>query len=69
MPESRLQCQKSAVGASSVTLIPTTTANITQFGEGAISQIVVSTSGATPSAFWGAMNDGVEFDVIFLRKT
>ena len=71
MPESRIQLKKSAVDATSVTLIPSTTANTTQFGEAAISQVVVSTSGATPPAsFWGTTTtDGIEYELILQRKS
>lgn len=64
--------KKSAIGASSVTLIPTTA------GEGEshpshfpVSQIVVSTNGATPPAdFWGTLTtDGVEYEVSIRKRT
>ena len=55
MPESRLQLKKSAIGASSVTLIPTTGPNTTQFGGAAISQIVVNARPVRhPDVPWGS---------------
>jgi hypothetical protein len=70
MPEHRGRFKKSAIGASSVTLIPST-ASPAAMGEGAVSQIVVSTGGATPpGSFWGsAVADGIEYEVIFQRKS
>jgi hypothetical protein len=70
MPESRIQLQKSVVGASSVTLIPSTMNPASMQGDAAISQVVVSTSAATPPpAFWGVASDGVEFELILRRKS
>jgi hypothetical protein len=71
MPESRIQLKKSAIDATSVTLIPSTMNADAMLGDSAISQVVVSTSAATPPAsFWGtAVADGVEYELVLRRRS
>lgn len=64
--------KKSAIGASSVTLVPTTAMEPeNRPTHMPISQIVVSTNAATPPAgFWGtATTDGTEYIVTIRSKT
>lgn len=68
--ETSRRFKKSSVGASSVTLVPTTAADPQNLPEHlTMSQIVVSTNGATPPAdFWGTgTTDGVEYIVTIRR--
>jgi len=69
--EIRCRLKKSAIGGSSVTLVPTTTAGdaLTHPEDLPVSQVVVSTNGATPpSSFWGtATTDLKEYEVIIRR--
>ena len=63
--------KKSAIGASSVTLVPTTAMDATNKPNHlVISQIVVSTNGATPPAeFWNTVTtDGCEYEVTIRKK-
>lgn len=64
--------KKSAIGASSVTLVPTTSGPseaLPNHLKG--SQLVWSTGGVTPPAeFWGtAVTDGIEYEVSIRRVT
>jgi hypothetical protein len=70
MPEHRGQFKKSAIDATSVTMVPST-ASPSSMGEGNVSEIVVSTNGATPPvSFWGSeVADGIEFVVVFQRRS
>jgi hypothetical protein len=71
MPEARLQLKKSAIDATSVTLIPSTMNADAMLGDSAISQVVISTSAATPPAsFWGTVAaDGVEYELVLRRRS
>lgn len=55
--------KKSAIGASSVTLVPTTAADPATDVDYPISQVVISTSGVTPpiELYGVAVGDGREF--------
>lgn len=70
MPESRIQLKKSAIGATSVTLIPSTL-NPAAMNEAAVSEVVITTGAAAPPAsFWGtAAADGVEYELLLRRKS
>lgn len=64
--------KKSAIGASSVTLVPTTVADPQMHPkESIVQQVVVSTnSGTPPASFWGtATADGIEYLVTIERVT
>lgn len=64
--------KKSAIGASSVTLVPTTVADPQNFPQDyPLSQIVVSTNAVTPPVdFWGKLTtDGIEYEVIIRPVT
>lgn len=63
--------KKSAIGGSSVTLIPSTAMPGEVHGEaGAISQIVLTTPSTPPAAFWGvATADGREYEVLIRVRT
>jgi len=51
-------------------MVPST-ASPSSMGEGNVSEIVVSTNGATPPvSFWGSeVADGIEFVVVFQRRS
>lgn len=64
--------KKSSIGASSVTLVPSTSGDGENHpGDLPVSQIVVSTNGATPpSSFWNTVTtDGVEYRVTIEKVT
>ena len=55
----------SAVGATSITLVPATaTPSENSPTHLPMSQVVISTNGVTPPAEWGTVAQGTEYDVI-----
>jgi hypothetical protein len=69
MPESRVQYKKSAMGASSVTLVPSTM-NRDAMNAAEVTQLVLTTTGTPPVGFWGTtLTDGVEFEVLIRPKS
>jgi hypothetical protein len=62
--------KKSAIGGTTVTLIPSTTDQSSHPGHIAPTQIVITYSGTPPTDFWGTTTtDGVEYIEILRRVT
>jgi len=63
--------KKSAIGAASVTLVPTTAAADPILPSHLVnSQIVVTTANPPPAEFWGTVTtDGIEYEITIERRT
>jgi hypothetical protein len=67
--QSQIKLKKSVLGATSVTLIPSTASDGANRGEAGITQVVITTGAAVPPVgFWGSvLADGQEYLLILRR--